>query len=78
MKTRGVKVFDPVLHTSQLDWLVVSAQECPDGAAERRVVTAHFRVPHEPWGPDLAFVQPVRIRRSRRRVLFHQECGVRL
>jgi hypothetical protein len=78
MKTRGVKVFDAVLQTGQLDWLVVSAEECPNQAAERHVVSAHFRVPHAPWGPDRAFVQPVRIRRGRRRVLFRQESGIGL
>lgn len=78
MRRRGVKLIDPVLQTGQLDWLVVPAKECPDGAAERQVVTVHFRVPHEPWGPDRAFVHPVSIRRSRRRVLFRQESGISL
>jgi hypothetical protein len=78
MRTRGVKVFDPVLQTRQLDWLVVSICECPNRAAERHVVSAHFRIPHEPWGSEGAFVQPVRIRRSRRRVLFRQESGLSL
>jgi len=76
MRTQGVKVLDPVLETSQLDWLVVSIGECPDEAAERRVARRHFRVPHGPWGPEMAFVQPVVIRRSRRRVLFCQKSGL--
>jgi len=78
MKIGGVKTFDPLFQTSQLDWLVVPAVECPDKITERHVVSAYFRVPHEPWGPDGAFVQPVRIRRSPGRVLFRQESGVRL
>jgi len=78
MKNRGFIVFDPVLETSQLDWLVVPIRECPDAAAERRVVSQHFRVPHGPWGPDRAFVQPVIVRRSRRRVLFRQRSGLTL
>lgn len=76
MRTYGVKVLDPVLRTSQLDWLVVSIQECPDEHAERRLVLAQFRVPHEPWGSQRAYVRPVRVRRSRRRILFRQESGI--
>ncbi len=60
---------------AQIDWLVLSIRECADEIAERNVVLAHFRKPHEPWGPQRAFVEPVRIRRSRRRVLFCQESG---
>ena len=78
MKTQGVRVFDVVLQTSQLDWLVIAARECPDRAAERRVTNRHFRVPHEAWGTVRAFVQPVTIRRSRRRVLFRQKSGLTL
>jgi hypothetical protein len=78
MKTRGVKVLDPVLETGQLDWLMLSTAQCPDAAAERRVIAAYFRVPHEPWGADRAFVLPVLIRRSRRRVLFYQVSGLDL
>ena len=75
MVTRGTKSFDPATQTRRVDWLVVSAHECPDQIAERRLIAAHFRIPHEPWAPYLAFVQPVIVRRSRRRVLFRQECG---
>ena len=78
MRNRGMKTFDPVLQTGQLDWLVVSTNECPDEAAERHVVSAQFRIPHEPWGNDRAYVCPVRIRRSRRRILFCQESGITL
>lgn len=76
MKTHGVKMTDPVFETGQFDWLVVSIRECPDEHAERRVVSAQFRVPHEPWGPQGAYVRPVSVRRSRRRVLFRQESGI--
>ena len=76
MRTRGVKMLDSVLQMNQLDWLVVSRHECPDGVTERRIVSAQFRVPHEPWGASRAYVQPVRVRRSCRRVLFRQESGI--
>jgi hypothetical protein len=78
MKTQGMKVLDPVLENGQIDWLVVSAQECPNQEAERRLAQVHFRVPHEPWGAERAFVTPVRVRRSRRRVLFVQKSGLLL
>jgi hypothetical protein len=77
MKTCGVKVLDPPVATAQIDWLLVPAAECRDLAAERRLVCVHFRKPHEPWAPEQAFVMPVRVRRSRRRVLFCQESGLR-
>jgi len=76
MKIRGMKVLDPVLETVQVDWLVVSVSECQDAAAEGRLVSTYFRRPHEPWGPERAFVMPVRVRRGRRRVLFCQESGL--
>jgi hypothetical protein len=75
MRTQGVKVLDPVLETRQVDWLLISVGECPDVVAEQRVARQHFRVPHDAWGPRRAFVQPVTVRRSRRRVLFFQESG---
>ena len=76
MRTHGVKQLDPVAQTRQLDWLVLPARRCPDQAAERRVAAVHFRVPHGPWVPEYAFVQPVTVRRSRRRVLFLQQSGM--
>ena len=76
MKTRGVKQLDAVDQTRQLDWLVLPAWQCPDESAEQRVAALHFRVPHEPWGPQYAFVEPVAVRRSRRRVLFVQHSGM--
>ena len=75
MRTRGVKLLDPVLHTDQLDWLFIPVRDCPDATAERQIAACHFRVPHEPWGPYRAFVLPVIVRRSRRRVLFCQRSG---
>jgi hypothetical protein len=75
MRSRGVKVLDPVLDHSQIDWLFVSVEDCPDAAAEARIITAYFRKPHGPWGPGRAFVSHVEIRRSRRRVLFRQRSG---
>ncbi len=78
MKIRGVKTLDTALQTRQLDWLTVAARQCSDESAERRVISAQFRLPHEPWGTSRAYVQPVKIRRSRRRVLFVQESGIGL
>ena len=37
----------------------------PRAAAEKHVAGRYFRKPHEPWGPSLAFVLPVRVRRGR-------------
>ncbi len=76
MKTRGVKLLDPVLETSQIDWLVLPVEDCRGAAEEVRVICSHFRKPHEPWGDSGAFVLPVRVRRSRWRVLFWQESGL--
>jgi hypothetical protein len=78
MRTQGVKVLDPVFQTEQLEWLLLSARECPDAASEQRIIENYFRSPHSPWGVLRAFVRPVHIRRSRRRVLFCQELGVDL
>ena len=78
MRTRGVKVLDAVLYTGQLDWLIVRTHECPDEEAEQHYMLTFFRVPHNPWGADRAFVRPVVVRRSRRRVFFSQESGLHL
>ncbi len=75
MTTRGVKLLDPSVETAQLDWLVLPAHRCPDQRSEQQVIHHYFRVPHGPWAPQQAFVQPVVVRRSRRRVLFCQESG---
>ncbi|HEY4759335.1 MAG TPA: hypothetical protein VIH42_02015 [Thermoguttaceae bacterium] len=76
MRTYGIKLLDSVLGMSQIDWLMVPVEECRDAVAEAQVVRMHFRRPHEPWGPGGAFVMPVCIRRSRRRVLFFQKSGM--
>ena len=76
MRTRGVKLLDPVVESVQIDWLVVPVEECRDAEDESRLISSHFRKPHEPWGHSRAFVMPVRIRRSRWRVLFYQESGL--
>jgi hypothetical protein len=76
MKTHGMKPLDPLLETSQMEWLVVNVRECPDQAAERRIIGTYFRKVHDVWGPVRAFVRPVQVRRSRRRVLFCQESGL--
>lgn len=76
MRTRGVKVLDPVSETVQVDWMVIPAEECPDEETERFLIATYFRVAHEPWGPERAFVRPVVVRRSRRRVFFSQESGL--
>lgn len=78
MNTHGIEVLDCEAQTGQREWLVVPAGECPDEATQRRIVSARFRVPHEPWGPSGGYVHPVDIRRSRRWVLFQQESGIRL
>lgn len=78
MKTQGIKVVDPTLETQLLEWLVLPAHECPDEASEQRIITSHFRVVHNSWGALRAFVRPVQVRRSRRRVLFRQHSGIDL
>ena len=78
MKTQGFKVVDPILETELLEWLVVPVRECPDEATEQRIAATHFKVPHHPWGMLRAFVRPVQVRRSRRRVLFYQQSGIDL
>jgi len=76
MRTRGVKLLDPTLETIQIDWLIVPILECRSVEDESRLISRHFRKPHEPWTPTRAFVMPVCIRRSRRRVLFLQQSGL--
>jgi hypothetical protein len=76
MRTSGVKLLDPVLEHMQIDWLFVSTHECRDTQDEERLIDSYFRKPHEPWGASGAFVQPVCVRRSRRRVLFRQQSGL--
>lgn len=75
IRKSGVKLFD---ETHQVDWLVVRIEQCPDEISMAQLVARHFRVPHEPWGNDPTFVDPVSIRKGRRRILFRQESGVRI
>ncbi|NUQ61436.1 MAG: hypothetical protein HUU20_03040 [Pirellulales bacterium] len=75
MRTNGVKILDPVLESKQLDWMVVRVEECPNEQAERQLVARHFRLPRQPAGNLRAYVEPVVVRRSRRRVLFQQASG---
>jgi hypothetical protein len=76
MRTRGVKLLDPTFENAQIDWLVVPANECRNPEDENSLICQHFRKPHEPWASSRAFVMPVSIRRSRRRVLFSQHSGM--
>lgn len=76
MRTRGVILLDPVIDMAQLDWLVVPTERCRDADEEFELISSHFRTPHEAWGPSRAFVQPVRVRRGRNRVLFVQHSGL--
>jgi hypothetical protein len=76
MRTRGVKVLDPVLETTQIDWLIVPVRECRSPSEERQYVCTYFRQPHEPWGAERAFVLPVEVRRGRGHVLFRQKSGL--
>ncbi len=76
MRTRGVKLLDPLIETFQIDWLLLPVAECPREEDEIRVISSQFRKPHEPWGHSGAFVRPVCVRRSSRRVLFFQESGL--
>jgi len=74
MVTKGVRLLELVLETTQIDWLFVPADRCRDARDEERLICGRFR---EPWEPSGAFVMPVCIRRSRRRVLFSQMSGLR-
>jgi hypothetical protein len=76
MRTRGMKLLDAVLGTMQIDWLVVPVKFCRDSAAEESYIRRHFRKPHEPWAHGGAYVLPVCVRRSSRRVLFFQKSGI--
>ncbi|MEN6450556.1 MAG: hypothetical protein ABFC96_08705 [Thermoguttaceae bacterium] len=76
MRSRGVKVLDPVIDMAQIDWLVVPTQQCRSNEEEWELISSHFRRPHEAWGPSRAFVRPVDVRRGRNRVLFLQQSGL--
>ena len=76
MRSNGMKISDPVGETGQVEWLIVPTAECPDAMAEGQIIRRHFRRPHEAWPPAQAFVEPVVVRRSQRRVLFRQRSGL--
>jgi len=76
MRRAGVQVLDPVLDHCQVEWLLVSADECPDQETEAWIIRTHFRIPQTPWGQHKAYVKPVEVRRSRRWVLFRQVSGI--
>lgn len=76
MLRAGTYLPDPVMEHQQVEWLLVSADECPDSRAEEYFIRTYFRVPQPPWGPHGAFVKPVEIRRSRGWVLFRQVSGI--
>ena len=78
MTSRGLKVLDPGVESLQLDWMVISVDECPDIATEKHLAGKYFRKPHDAWAPQRAFVAPVTVRSSRRRKLFCQLSGVDL
>ena len=75
MRKSGVKRLDDI---RQIDWLIVQADQCSNPSAQEGLIACHFRIPHDPSGNDLTFVQEVSIRRSSRRILFRQESGVHL
>lgn len=75
---KGVKVVDHVLDTMQIDWLLISKTDCPNPEEEHRLISSHFRKPHDPWGAEGAFVTPVSVRYGRNRILFRQESGLTL
>lgn len=76
MRRAGVLVLDPVLDQCQVEWLLLSVEECPDRETEDWIIRTHFRIPQGPWGHHRAYVEPVEVRRSRRWVLFRQVSGV--
>jgi hypothetical protein len=78
MWDHGIRVLDQFTETRQVQWLVVRASECIDHRAEERLARRHFPVPHAIWTWPPAFVEPVVIRRTRRRVLLCQRSGVGL
>jgi len=76
MKIRGVKRVDGKSQSLQIDWMLVSMEECDGPEIEQELIATYFRVAHEPWHPTGAYVEPVAVRRGKRRVLFRQHSGV--
>ncbi len=77
MRDRGIRILD-YAETRQVRWLLASINECRDESTERRIIRSWFLLPHAAWSCPPAFVEPVVICRSRRRVLFRQQAGVLL
>lgn len=76
MKIRGVKRVDGKSQSLQIDWLMVSRDECSGLDVEQELIATYFRVAHEPWHPTGAYVEPVAVLRGRQRVLFRQHSGI--
>lgn len=76
MLRSGVHLLDPVLDQRQVEWLLVSLDECPDREAEERIIRTYFRIPQAPWGNHGAYVEPVEIRRAKSWILFRQVSGI--
>jgi hypothetical protein len=77
MRDRGTRILDRA-ETRQVRWLVVSADDCPGESAEQKIIRGCFPVPHAAWTWPPAFVGPVLVYRTRRRVLFRQQAGILL
>lgn len=76
MRTEGIRIVDRGVETRRIQWLVVSQKDCSDEVAEHRLALSHFLLPHARWNWPPAFVDPVVVRRTRRRVLLSQRAGV--
>ena len=74
---QGIKVLDRVLETSQIDWLVIRREECPDENAERPGRRGPLPCAARAVEHASGLRRPGANRRSRNRVLFCQESGVR-
>ena len=77
MSDRGIRWID-IAETRQVLWLLVPVEDCPDQSSEERLTRSHFLVPHTTWSWPKAFVEPVSIVRTCRRVLFRQQLGIEL
>ena len=75
MTYQGAEWLD-VTEIRQVRWLMLPAEECPNQKAEQQLARQHFLVPHATWSWPRAFVRPVTVRRTRRRVLLSQQFGV--
>ncbi len=76
MRNQGTRILDRAGETRRMQWLMVFAHECRDRAAEERLIGSHFLRPHTRWSWPPAFVDPVVVQRTRRRVFMSQISGV--